>query len=68
MVEVLWEAEKLMVKAEVEALVILALVICPVVDQKLVAVKLVEEALSIKVDEAIVKLPAKNPLPFTDRS
>ena len=32
--EVLWEAEKLMVKAEVEALVMLALVICPVVDQK----------------------------------
>ena len=32
--DVLWEAEKLMVKALVEALVMLALVICPVVDQK----------------------------------
>ena len=33
MVEVLWLAEKLMVKALVEALVMLAFVICPVVDQ-----------------------------------
>ena len=33
-VEVLWEAEKLMVKALVEALVILALVILPLVAQK----------------------------------
>ena len=33
-VEVLWAAEKLMVKALVEALVMLAFVICPVVDQK----------------------------------
>ena len=34
MVEVLWEAEKLMVKAEVEALVAVRLVTVPVVDQK----------------------------------
>ena len=33
-VEVLWEAEKLMVKAEVEALVAVRLVTVPVVDQK----------------------------------
>ena len=48
--EVLWEAEKLMVKAEVEALVIVPfvefkVVIVPFVDQKLVAVRLVDEAL-----------------------
>ena len=50
MVEVLWLAEKLMVKAEVEALVMVPVVefkvvIVPLVDQKLVAVRLVEEAL-----------------------
>ena len=33
-VDVLWEAEKFMAKALVEALVMLAFVICPVVDQK----------------------------------
>ena len=48
--EVLWAAEKLMVKAEVEALVMLALVefkvvMVPVVDQRFVAVRLVELAL-----------------------
>ena len=48
--EVLWAAEKLMVKAEVEALVMLALVefkvvMVPFVDQKLVPVRLVDEAL-----------------------
>ena len=52
MVEVLWEAEKLMVKALVEALVIVPVVefkvvIVPLVDQKLVAVRLVDEALVI---------------------
>ena len=46
----LWLAEKLMVKAEVEALVMVPVVefkvvIVPLVDQKLVAVRLVEEAL-----------------------
>ena len=51
MVEVLWEAEKLMVKALVEALVIVPVVefkvvMVPVVDQKFVAVKLVVEALT----------------------
>ena len=34
MVEVLWEAEKFMVKAEVEALVAVRLVTVPVVPQK----------------------------------
>jgi len=92
-VEVLWEAEKLMVKAEVEALVIVpvvefkvvmvpvvdqklvpvrlvdeALVMVPLVDQKFVAVKLVEEAFNVYVVVATVRLPAKNPLPFTERS
>ena len=48
--EVLWEAEKLMVKALVEALVIVPVVefkvvIVPLVDQKLVPVRLVDEAL-----------------------
>ena len=48
--EVLWLAEKLMVKAEVEALVMVPVVefkvvIVPFVDQKLVPVRLVEEAL-----------------------
>ena len=48
----LWEAEKLMVKAEVEALVMVPVVefkvvIVPLVDQKLVAVRLVDEALVI---------------------
>ena len=65
--EVLWEAEKLMVKAEVEALVMFPVVefkvvIVPLVDQKLVAVKLVDEALVI-VPVVDVKLFAvTNPL------
>ena len=50
LVDVLWLAEKLMVKALVEALVIVPVVefrvvIVPLVDQKLVPVKLVDEAL-----------------------
>ena len=72
-VEVLWEAEKLMVRAEVEALVMFPVVefkvvIVPLVDQKFVAVKLVEEAFNVYVVVATVRFPAKNPLPFTDRS
>ena len=60
--EVLWEAEKLMVRAEVEALVMFPVVefkvvIVPLVDQKLVAVKLVEEAL-VMVPVVDVKLGA----------
>src|SRR3989344_538397 len=43
-------------------------VMVPLVDQKLVAVKLVEEALSVYVVVATVRFPAKNPLPFTERS
>ena len=59
-VEVLWEAEKLMVKAEVEALVIVPfvefkVVIVPFVDQKLVAVRLVDEAL-VRVAVVAMKL------------
>ena len=62
MVEVLWLAEKLMVKALVEALVMFPVVefkvvIVPFVDQKLVAVKLVEEAL-VMVPVVDVKLGA----------
>ena len=51
-VDVLWVAEKLMVKALVEALVIVPVVefkvvIVPLVDQKFVAVRFVELALVI---------------------
>ena len=59
--EVLWEAEKLMVKALVEALVIVPLVefkvvIVPLVDQRLVPVRLVVEALVMVpvVDQKLV--------------
>ena len=48
--------------------VVEALVICPLVDQKLVAVKLVDEAFSVYVVVATARFPAKNPLPFTERS
>ena len=64
MVEVLWEAEKLMVKAEVEALVMFPVVefkvvMVPLVDQKLVAVRFVELALVIVplVDQKLVMVP-----------
>ena len=67
-VEVLWEAKKLMVKALVEALVMLALVIFEVPIHSVVAVKFVEEAFSVYVVVATVRFPAKNPLPFTERS
>ena len=62
--EVLWEAEKLMVKAEVEALVMFPVVefkvvIVPFVDQKLVMVPLVVEAfLKIELPET-VRLPPR---------
>ena len=61
--EVLWLAEKLMVKAEVEALVMV-----PFVDQKVGSVAYVVEAFSVYVVVATVRFPAKNPLPFTERS
>ena len=48
--------------------VVEALVIVPFVDQKFVAVKLVEEAFNVYVVVATVRFPAKNPLPFTERS
>ena len=59
MVEVLWEAEKLMVKALVEALVMLALVILEVRMYWVVAVRLVVEALVIVplVDHRLVMVP-----------
>ena len=46
--------------------VVEALVIVPLVDQKLVAVKLVDEAFNVYVVVATVRFPAKNPLPFTE--
>ena len=69
----LWLAEKLMVKALVEALVMVPVVefkvvIVPLVDQKFVAVRLVDEAFNVYVVVATVRFPAKNPLPFTERS
>ena len=48
--------------------VVEALVMVPLVDQKFVAVKLVDEAFNVYVVVATVRLPAKNPLPFMDRS
>ena len=48
--------------------VVEALVIVPLVDQRLVAVKLVEEAFNVYVVVAMVRFPAKYPLPFTERS
>src|SRR3989344_9245953 len=46
--------------------VVVRLVTVPFVDQKLVAVKLVDEAFNIYVVVATVRFPAKNPLPFTE--
>ena len=58
-VEVLWEAEKLMVKALVEALVMFPLVILEVPIHSVVAVRLVVEALVIVplVDHRLVMVP-----------
>ncbi len=76
--EVLWAAEKLMVRAEVEALVMLpavdqklvpvklvelALVMVPVVEKKVGAVRIVVEALTKFVCPETVKAPPKYTLP-----
>ena len=62
----LWLAEKLMVKAEVEALVAVRLFIQA--RPLLFTVRYVVEAFNVYVVVATVRFPAKYPLPFTERS